>query len=129
MSAASIQIIVRPCDAGRTVETSLVSGGVAEEILPISGGQTDALVAYLALVRAGSSTTGVETYLALQDKSAADAYLALEDADVIAVVDAAVTLENMSADQKTALLRYITAIIEEEDTSAVESAITGLDGE
>lgn len=120
---ASIQLIIRPCDSGRTVETSLVSGGLAEEILPIAGGQNEALIDFLALVRAGSDTTGIETYLALENKTTADAYFALSDKEL---ADAAITITNMSPAQKAGLLAYIAAIVAEADTSSVETAITNL---
>jgi len=137
----ALRIIVRPADSGRTVETALVNGSLSEGILQATDAQAKALNDFLGKVRAGQdtsvvndvlaleSTEGVEAYLALNDPSDADAFIALDDADVLAVVNAAVGLQNMSPAQKAGLLAYIAAIIAEEDTSDVETAIGEIGGE
>jgi hypothetical protein len=147
---SAIHLVVRPCDSGRTIATTAVTGGSAEEILPVSAGQNAALVTLLGLIRGGDDLTGLAAYNALSDKTGADAYIALadptgadayigladptgadayialDDADILAVVDAAVGLDNMSSAQKAGLLAYIAAIIAEENTSSVETAIGAL---
>lgn len=137
----ALQIIIRPRDSGATVETALVNGDVAEGILQATDAQAKAFNDFLAKARAGQDTSvvesvlalentgGVEAYLALNDPTGADAYIALDDADVLAVVNAAVGLDNMSPAQKAGLLAYIAAIIDEEDTSGVETAIGEIGGE
>lgn len=121
----AIQIIVLPVDSGKTVETSLVAGGVAEGTLRVSGDGYDALTGVLELIRTNHAA-GVAAYLALPDPTMADAYVALADKDL---ADAAITIQNMSSGQKAALLRYIQAINDEEDTTAIEAAIADLDEE
>lgn len=108
---SALQFTIQPCDSGKTIETALVNGSVAEGVLRVTSGQAKAFNDFLAKVRAGQDTSFVE-----------DA-LALNDADVLEVVEAAIGLINMSSNQKTGLLGYIAAIIAEEDTSGVETAI------
>jgi hypothetical protein len=137
----ALQITIRPVDSGKTVETAMVNGSIAEGTLLVSDAQSGALNGFLTLVRGGQDTsviedvmqleslTGVAAYIALADPSGADDYIALDDADVLEVVDAAVGLDNMSSAQKAGLLAYIAAIIAEEDTSDVETAIGEIGGE
>ena len=106
-----IRLTIQPTEA--TLETAQVLGGQDSRVLDASSAQLAGIRAYADQIKAGA-TSGV------------DARIALTDADVIAVVDAAVGLENMSPAQKAGLLAYIAAIIAEEDTSSVETAITNL---
>lgn len=125
----ALLLTIRPVDSGKTAETALVNGSISEGVLQVTEAQSGAFNSFLAKVRAGEDTSVVNTVLELPSTEGVEAYLALDDADVLEVVDAAVGLENMSPAQKAGLLAYIAAIIAEEDTSDVETAIDEIGGE
>jgi hypothetical protein len=126
MATLAIRIQTVPVDRGTTVETSLVSGSIADGILQLTDAQNKAMNDLISFIRGGEDTSVIETVLGLETLTGISAYAELADADVLEVVDAAVGLENMSSAQKAGLLAYIAAIIAEEDTSGVETAIEAI---